>query len=305
MICIIALIVFAFLGIFSVRYRKLFVKSLDCVFRRVTLRPCQSGLDQQLRTQVIGYVSKKHVGLARFVVKYFELISWTLLIIMLVSMFFTAQGIYYYVMYGNCNGLGSDEFCVFDKLNPTGASTCEDPSIISPEQDFTSPTIDDDPSIGPMDAKVVIIEFGCYDCLYTQKAYPVVKELLELYEGKILYVYRDFPLPSHNDSGMKPLASECADEQGKYWEFYHGLFTRETENSKEQMKMLASDLGLDREKFDSCMESEELLSEVMKDFEDGRSAGVYGTPTFFINEEVVVGPKPIRYFQNIIDRELK
>jgi len=113
MICLISLVVFAILGIFSVKYRKLAAKAFDCVFRRMTLRSCQSGLDQQVRSSVISFFSKRNVKAAKFVVKYFEIISWFFTILMILSMFFAARGVYYYVVYGNCNGQGSDEFCVF------------------------------------------------------------------------------------------------------------------------------------------------------------------------------------------------
>ena len=76
MICLVALVVFSILGIFSVRYRKLAANAVDCVFRRITFRPCQSGMDQQLRSKLIATISKKNVNLAKFVVKRFEVISW-------------------------------------------------------------------------------------------------------------------------------------------------------------------------------------------------------------------------------------
>ncbi|MFH2019846.1 MAG: thioredoxin domain-containing protein [archaeon] len=306
MICLISLVVFAFMGIFSVKYRKLAAKAFDCVFRRLTLRPCQSGLDQQVRSSIISFFSKRDIRAAKFVVKYFEIISWFFTILMILSMFFAARGVYYYVVYGNCNGAGSDEFCVFDKLNPTQASTCHDPSIISENQTFIKPTIDDDPSRGPNDAKVVIIEFGCFDCPYTKKAYPITNEIMKNYNDKVLFVYRDFPLPIHNNSEIKPMAAECADEQGKFWEFHDNLFEKEKlENTNSGMIELASELGLNIEDFTSCLESEKYLSEIKKDFEDGRNAGVYGTPTFFINDEVVIGPKPYQYFKNVIESELR
>ncbi len=186
MICIIALIVFSILGIFSVKYRKLALTAFDCVFRRVTLRPCQSGMDRKLKNKLVGLMSRKNVKLARFVVKRFELISWMFTILLILSIFFSARGIYFYVVYGNCNGEDSDGFCVFDALHPEQeVGVCGDQSISGKTEGFILPTINDDPSIGPEDAKVTIIQFGCYGCHYTKQAEPIVREILEKYEGKI------------------------------------------------------------------------------------------------------------------------
>lgn len=306
MICLIALVVFGILGIFSVGHRKIAAKAFDCVFRRVTLRPCNSGLDQQLKTGIIVFFSKKNVGAAKFVARHFETLSWVFTVLMLVSIFFSAQGIYYYVLYGNCNGANSDEFCVFDALNPNkDASVCSDPSISKPNA-TKSPNIDDDPSLWPSDAKVIIIEFGCFSCPYTKKAEPVVKEILQAYGNKILFVYRDFHIPTHPGSEIRAGAAQCANEQEKYWEYRDLLFERQEENiTRETLIEMASFLGLDAVSFSGCLDSGRYANETEKDFQDGIDAGVYGTPTFFINKEVVVGPKPFPYFRNIIEKELK
>ncbi|MBN2368619.1 DsbA family protein [Candidatus Woesearchaeota archaeon] len=304
MICFLALIVFSILGIFSISYRKLALTAFDCVFRRVTFRPCQAGMDRKLRNRLVGLISRKNVKLAGLVVKHFEFISWIFTFLLIASIFFSARGIYFYVMYGNCNGQESDEFCIFDALHPGEEASCTDPSLIQSNDNFIKPGPDDDPFIGPEDAKVTIIEFGCYACPYTKKAEPVVKEILRKYDGKVKYVFRDFPLPSHNNSWTWALAPECAGE--KYWKLHGALFdNQEKLSSEEDLVALAEEIGLDTDGFRECLRSAESADEVEKDFEDGKNAGVYGTPTFFINDEVVVGPKPFRYFKNIIDGELK
>ncbi|NTV22989.1 MAG: DsbA family protein [Nanoarchaeota archaeon] len=305
MICIIALIIFSIMSIFSVRYRALAKEAFDCVFRRMTFRPCTSGLDRRLKTSILGKVSRKHLGMAKFVARHFEAISWFFTILMFVSLFFTAQGIYNYVVYGNCNG-EQGGFCVYDALAPQQSSTCTDPSINVNGTAFALPTTDDDPSIGPADAKVTIIEFGCYSCPYTKKAEPIVTEILKKYEGKIKFVYRDFHIPTHPGSEIRAVAANCANDQGKYWEYHDALFKRQEEElTADKLKSIASDLGLSLE-FNTCLDSMAYLDETNKDFEDGKLAGVSGTPTFFINgKETIVGVKPLAYFSGIIDRELK
>lgn len=304
MICLIALIVFSILGIFSVKHRKLAFKAFDCVFRRVTLRPCQSGLDRKLRTYLLGLVSRKNVKSARILAKHFELISWIFTALLIVSLLFSVRGVYFYLLYGNCNGENSEGFCVFDALNTEhDVGVCYDPSI-STSGNMSTPNRDDDPAIGPKNAKVIIIEFGCYSCPYTKKAQPVVAEILKKYGDKVRFIYRDFPLPTHVNSEARAIAAECADEQDKFWD-YHTLLFDNFENLEEDMLIeLAAELNLNLLDFMDCLTSTEIKEEVQADFNDGKEAGIFGTPTFFINDVIVVGPKPFRYFQNIIDNEL-
>jgi hypothetical protein len=308
MICLVALVVFSILGIFSVRYRKLAANAVDCVFRRITFRPCQSGMDQQLRSKLIATISKKNVNLAKFVVKRFEVISWIFTALFILSIIFSARGIYFYAVYGNCNGQDSNDFCVFDALNPSeDHSSCSDPSVITNDIEFIAPSINEkDPYLGSKDAKVTIIEFGCYTCPFTKKANPVVKQITEHYGDKIMYVFKDFPLPTHDNANLVSNAAMCAKSEGFFWEYHDMLFSTDIElYDIETLSNLASSFDLDEEQFSICLENNEFNDLIIKDFEEGTSAGVYGTPTFFINDLVVVGPKPFRYFKNIIDKELK
>lgn len=117
MICILALVVFSVLGIFSVSYRQLAKEAFDCVFKKLTFRKCTTGLDIKVKSQITGLFMRKSPKAAKFIYKYFEVISWIFVIILIVSLFFSAQGVYNYAVYGNCNGPHDDSFCIF---NPMG-----------------------------------------------------------------------------------------------------------------------------------------------------------------------------------------
>lgn len=114
MICLIALPVLAILGIFSTTHRRLFFEALDCVFRKATLRKCQSRLDERLKSKVSGKLFNHAPRLGKFVFRNFEIISWIFVILLITSLVFSAQGIYNYVKYGNCNGPHSKDFCIFN-----------------------------------------------------------------------------------------------------------------------------------------------------------------------------------------------
>ena len=104
MICLLSLIVFGVLAIFSAGYRPLAKEAFDCVFRRVTLRKCQSGLDVRFKSKIVGKLMNKSPKLARGVHKNFEIISWFFVIIFFVSLAFSANAVYNIVVYDNCYG---------------------------------------------------------------------------------------------------------------------------------------------------------------------------------------------------------
>ncbi|PIU20850.1 MAG: hypothetical protein COT15_05130 [Candidatus Diapherotrites archaeon CG08_land_8_20_14_0_20_34_12] len=103
MICVIAFFVFLILGIFSVKYRKLAKESFGCVTKRLTFKPCDSALDKKIRANIVAHIFKRHKGLAGFVNKRFEILSWILLVLMIVSSIYLALGAYNLVLYGTCD----------------------------------------------------------------------------------------------------------------------------------------------------------------------------------------------------------
>ena len=116
MICFLALVAFGILGIFSAAYRKLALEAFDCVFKKVRLKPCDSGLDKRLKSKATGKLMKKSPRLARFVYRNFELVSALFTLLLIVSTVYSAIGVYNFVAYGNCNGKGSQEMCVYAGL---------------------------------------------------------------------------------------------------------------------------------------------------------------------------------------------
>jgi len=113
MICLLALIVFAILGIFSVKYRALTKEAFDCTFRKITLRPCKTDLNTRIKTTIVGSLLPKAPRTAKIIYRYFTLLSILFTILLLISTFYTGKGLYNYAVYGNCNGPQSTEFCIF------------------------------------------------------------------------------------------------------------------------------------------------------------------------------------------------
>ena len=118
-----------------------------------------------------------------------------------------------------------------------------------------------------------------------------------------MFVYRDFPIPSHTGAQEGAEAAECADDQGKFWE-YQDLIWANRAVDLNSLKGYATQLGLDTATFNDCLDSGKQASEVQKDYQDGQSYGVTGTPTFFINGQLLKGAKPFETFQAMIDAAL-
>jgi len=165
-------------------------------------------------------------------------------------------------------------------------------------------TVDDDPSIGPTGA-VTVIEFGDYRCPYT-KAFNQEKfnTLLKEYEGRIQWVYRDMPIPSHENSHIASQASECARDQNKFWEYHNLLFQRSSAD-RQSLLEYARELGLDAQLFGDCLGSGKYRQEVNNDYNDGLASNVRVTPTFFINDRVKLeGDVPLDIFRDVLNKEL-
>lgn len=168
---------------------------------------------------------------------------------------------------------------------------------------------DDDPFKGPEDAPVIIIEFSDFQCPFCERFYnATLNSLLKNYEGKVKFVYRDFPISSIHPHAQKAAeAGECAHEQGAFWKMHDKIFENQEVWSSvgpPEFKKYAREIGLDAAKFDSCLDSGKYKDEVEKDLKDGTAAGVTGTPTFFINGQRLVGAQPLSAFVSMIDAEL-
>lgn len=164
---------------------------------------------------------------------------------------------------------------------------------------------DDDPAKGGGNtAPVTIVEFSDYQCPYCSRAETVVDEVMKKYGDKVRLVYRDYPLSFHQNAEMAAMGGECAEEQGKFWEMHKAMFGNQQKLAATDLVETAGGIGLDKDKFKTCLDSGKFRPEVQKDFQDGQKAGVTGTPTFFINGVMVVGARDVASFSDIIDREL-
>ena len=164
---------------------------------------------------------------------------------------------------------------------------------------------DGDPSIGPENAPVTVIEFSDYQCPYCQQWYQqVYQKLMASYPGKIRFVYRDNPLPMHPQAEPAAEAAECAGDQSAYWKYHDALFSGQYSLGRDAYMQYALDLGLDTKAFAACLDNHTFQGEVEADASDAAKAGISSTPTFVVNGRLLVGALPFADFKKVIDEEL-
>lgn len=173
-----------------------------------------------------------------------------------------------------------------------------------PEQPIYQISTDDQPTKGAQTAAVTIVEFTDYQCPSCAATFPVLERLIEEYGGKVRLVVRDFPLEQHLDALKAAEAAEGAREQGKYWEYVALLMRNQSALGTEQLKAYASQLSLDRKRFDEALDSGKFADKVQRDMRDGLKYGVNATPSIFVNGRLV-NERTYETLKAVIDAKLK
>jgi protein-disulfide isomerase len=132
-------------------------------------------------------------------------------------------------------------------------------------------------------ALVTIVEFTDYECPSCARQYSVLERIVSEFGDRVRLVVRDFPLSQHANARKAAEAAEAAREQGKYWEYVSVLFRNQSALGIDKLKQYATELGLDRAKFDATLDSGKGAEKIQRDLVDGRKLGVNGTPTVYVN----------------------
>ena len=180
---------------------------------------------------------------------------------------------------------------------------------------------DNDPIIGNSNAPITIIEFSDFQCPFCAKFHiQTLPAIMNEYvnDGKVKLVFRDFPIQSiHPNALPASVAAECANEQGKFKEMHDVLFVNQKEWNNQKLEdviitftQYASDMGLEKREFDSCLKNGKYIEEIQKDLDDGRTYGISGTPGFFVGNDQIgfielKGAQPFENFKKVIDSQLK
>jgi protein-disulfide isomerase len=161
------------------------------------------------------------------------------------------------------------------------------------------------PAKGPANAPVTIVEFSDFQCPFCSRLTPTLAEVEKKYGDKVRVVFRQYPLPFHQNAQKAAEAALCAQDQGKFWEMHDAMFANQQELGVDQLKAKAASLGLNADKFNKCIDSGEKNAIIQADLKEGQAAGVSGTPAMFVNGRFISGAVPIDQITTVIDDELR
>ena len=167
--------------------------------------------------------------------------------------------------------------------------------------------IDGDPSIGPDDAVVTVVEFSDFECPYCQLFGPTLEQIKTTYPDEVRVVFKQFPLRSiHPNAQAAAEAALCAHEQGKFWEAHDLFFAEQDSLTVADLKAKAGRLELDVDAFEACVSAGTYVQQIDDDMSEGTAVGVSGTPAIFVNGRPLPGGAvPFEMIQELIDDELE
>jgi hypothetical protein len=305
MICIIALVVFGILGIFSLRYRLLAVEAFGCVLRRIVLRPCQTGLDERARAWITGKIMKFCPFCAGFFYRRFRIFEFALALVFVWSIVQTGVSGYNYYMYGNCNGYDASGFCVFDPAGHNAQFTGIDLSCGASSQSEKNLSISGvNLSIFPVlnrgDKNNVVFFIGCYECNFTKETYPKIKQLIE--EHNVTVIFGHLPITPNLEVFTRYANCVYENAPEKFNEFNDFMFSISIRGcSVNACENALKSARLNMSSYAACANSTKIVEISRRQEDELKSVGVYGTPTIFINGRAFVGPKPYRVYERALE----
>lgn len=193
------------------------------------------------------------------------------------------------------------------------------PSQVAPGGEASAPavvkiSIDKNEHIrGGKNPQVYLVEYSDFQCPFCQRHFPTLQKILKDYGNKVALVYRHYPLSFHQNAQISAEASECASEQGKFWEYHDVIFQNAqadgTGLAPTDLEKYARDLGLNSGQFNDCLAAKKYASKVNADLAQGSAFGVQGTPATFVvgkdgNGELVSGAVPYEALKAAIDAKL-
>ncbi|MEU9191226.1 thioredoxin domain-containing protein [Streptomyces sp. NPDC048484] len=162
----------------------------------------------------------------------------------------------------------------------------------------------------PKRSELTVAEFLDFECEACGAMYPVVERLREEYGDRVTFVARYFPMPGHRNGELAARTAEAAARQGRFEDMYSKLFTTQkewgeaSESKQDVFRGYAKQLGLDMKKFDAALADPEVAGRVQDDQRDGLGLGAQGTPTFFVDGEMVATPGSYEAFKALIEARL-
>jgi len=164
--------------------------------------------------------------------------------------------------------------------------------------------VNEKPFLGNENATILIEEFSDFQCPFCKQASVVIKSIIATYGNNVKLRFINFPLTSIHQYAFKAAeAAECANDQGRFWEYHDALFRNQNDLSERNLKRIANELNLDIKNFSACLDSGAKSSIVENEIREGMRRGVRGTPTFFINGKQILDWR-YESFKEAIEQEI-
>ncbi len=176
--------------------------------------------------------------------------------------------------------------------------------------EVSSVSFEGEPSAGDSSAKVTVIEYSDYECPFCSKFFSESYGKLKteyIDTGKINFIFKDFPLGFHDKAIPAAAAANCVLRDlgnEKYFEMHDMIFSNQRSLNDANLKVWATELGIDSANYDSCIIDSSIIDEINEDLVEGSALGVSGTPSFFINGKLIVGAQPYSVISAEIERAL-
>jgi 2-hydroxychromene-2-carboxylate isomerase len=157
---------------------------------------------------------------------------------------------------------------------------------------------------GDPEGRVTIVEFVDFQSPYSRRIQPILRRILEEYQGSVRLAVRDLPLPFHRQARLAAEAAACAGEQDAYWDYHDLLLREQARLERSELERYATRLGLDGEAFRSCLASGRFAAKVSADLKIARRMGLSVVPTLFVNGIYLKGPQSYADLARIVEGEL-
>ncbi|MCH8520017.1 MAG: hypothetical protein LAT82_04655, partial [Nanoarchaeota archaeon] len=213
--CLPALVVFAIFGIFSAKYRTLTKEAFLCVINKSTGRKCQAEFEDKIKGKLVGKLAKYSPKASKFLLKNFAVFSFLFVALFVASGVYSTYGGINYYLYGNCDGLESESFCMFD---PTGSNTAGSLVDLEGGDEICAVTLDGSSTLSLTNPELFynkegngqeVYFFGSFTCPYTQEAYPRVMQAINEHDNKATFIM----VQTHNGELMNNLFYCIEDER--------------------------------------------------------------------------------------------
>lgn len=201
-------------------------------------------------------------------------------------------------------------FVIFALTRPDESTSSTKTTSNRPKVEADVAKLSDGNFSGPSDAKVVVAEFGDYQCPACGKYHPVLKDdILPKYDGKIKFVFLNYPLPIHKNAQAAAQAAEAAALQGKFWKMHDILYERQADWEKQsdpkgKFEGYAKEIGLDLDKFKQDYASQKVADIINNQAALGDAFNIPGTPTFYVNGKQVDNSKGDANLRQMIEEAL-